>query len=845
MTIRRPNLRPPLAAMLVAMVLMCAFAAAPSLAAKVFLPGSGSWHEPGNWSPSGVPGPDDDVFVGVGQTVHISGPATARNVTVDSGGNVRVASPGVLSLHGPTQTVHGAIHLNINGGPLSPGTELHFAASSEISGFGSVIMNRSGPGSRVVVAPDMVLVIHIEISGVGRLQGRFENRGRIIGTGLALALGGADIFNVGLIEARTGGVVSFFDRDLVQAPTGRLRTAGGGQIAFTIASVQGGLLESDGSPGAEFISSSTSPFLTRLVDVSAEFTVTIRFLSHSGAEIRSSRVDANLRVDPLVTIEIIDTELLPLSLVSIGSDAAARLSNTQCRGLVSVAPRAALTCELVRFLPEGRCEGSGAQITLRDVECLGSMAYDFCRVALAGRVVACGAGASWSITGNAGRSAVACEPGVQVEVCDAAEFFLDACDGNLAQSTWTWANGATSSMSHSSLSLSDAVLSVHSAHARVQNSSLTGEGQYWAVIDGQLVLHTITNDSGLGAAEFELLRAQFLAQQTIFLGKMFANASESEIQCFESALSTTTAEFNLNFSQASFDGSTTAPGTSFNLIDSSLGCARGTYAIDFLAADNSLLTSDESLIEVQTIHFDLTSAAAFGAGVDFRVGESFSSEAPVGSIVWDPTARMTATGGTSGTTHLTPWLPDQGPQPQFAAAVVPAVFDVSAGATCLLQSNPGYALYFDTMTLNAGSVLNKSNCVPIYVFGTTVIDSTAEVIECSTTPPDLDQIAADLDSIALSMSVFPLNLMAGPNDRANANRRDQVVEHLMNAAGAVRATELDEAVSVVTEVTRKVDPEFEPVWYLHSPENQVELELLGQVLHILLDARARHDAGGE
>ena len=46
---------------------------------------TGSWLDAGTWSCGAVPGPADDVSVGLGSTIHLTTSATANNLTLTGG----------------------------------------------------------------------------------------------------------------------------------------------------------------------------------------------------------------------------------------------------------------------------------------------------------------------------------------------------------------------------------------------------------------------------------------------------------------------------------------------------------------------------------------------------------------------------------------------------------------------------------------------------------------------------------------------------------------------------------------------------------------------------------------
>ncbi len=809
---------PPIAVSFIVALFVSLLAAAPALASKVFLPTSGSWHDASSWSDGVVPGPADDVYIGPGKTVFVSGPTAARNLTVDSAAIIRVASPGAVALHGPTHTLHGTVHLNAPGGPITPGAELRFAASAEIAGVGSVIMNQVGPGARIVVDVGALLHNRVVFSGIGQLRGRIENHGTIRATGAALSLDNADIFNVRLIEAvGPTAFVSIFDNELVQDVTGRMRTAAGGRFAITISVIRGGTLDSDGSPSAEFGSSSTSPLRTTLEDVFVAEPVRFHVFSHSITELRRGRFAGRLVADSPSDTRLSGVFIDPAAVLTFSPICVIDLTDVDLAGSAGIGAGSTVRMTRTTVGAGGSCSGLDSDVYLSGVECRGQVLWDSCRVYATGLVDVCGPDAAFTITGDAPASVLECDPGTQFVARDDARIDLEECSASL-RGTWTNQDGGQTRMEQCAVESEDGYqwFATRRGHLRYINSSLTGESQYWTITeDGKLTVHATTIAAALGVDEKDL---EFDVQNATF-ESLNAFLRAKGLIC-----SGTNATFDLiSTSVDALDGSFTFVNSAVNAhtlvapsIDVEVSGQYGVGLLDGTASSvRSITVNDQARVSVRggwyldDFAVDAFSAAEIDGVVSWR--GTVKWDADPDNILFGPGAAMFAAGGEAGVTHLYGWLPNEGPATSHPAGRMPYL-NVAPFTTLVLQPNEGRAVYvFDTV-LDANAVLNNHNCAPVYI-ETVQADPTAEVINCSTTTPDREQIARDFQALGDALEEeLPLADMTGPNDQANANRRAQLAQKLRLIAASIRAEEDEEAATQIADVIKKVDPEQDPKW---------------------------------
>ena len=62
---------------------------------KTFAPQLGSWLEDANWTPTGIPGEQDDATIGSNRSADLRSPTTVRNFTLNTG---RLDGEGVLNI---------------------------------------------------------------------------------------------------------------------------------------------------------------------------------------------------------------------------------------------------------------------------------------------------------------------------------------------------------------------------------------------------------------------------------------------------------------------------------------------------------------------------------------------------------------------------------------------------------------------------------------------------------------------------------------------------------------------------------------------------------------------------
>lgn len=155
--------------------------------------------------------------------------------------------------------------------------------------------------------------------------------------------------------------------------------------------------------------------------------------------------------------------------------------------------------------------------------------------------------------------------------------------------------------------------------------------------------------------------------------------------------------------------------------------------------------------------------------------------------------------------------PNEGRTTFCPAGPIPNLY-VAPATTLVFQPNQGRAVYVLDVTLDADSILNNHNCVPVFIESVEA-DPTAEVINCSTTTPNREQVARDFQALGDALEEeLPLEDMTGPNDQANANRRALLAQKLRLIAASIRAEEDEEAATQTADVLKKVDPAQDPKW---------------------------------
>jgi hypothetical protein len=122
---------------------------------KTFVPTSGNFHDGGNWSPSGVPGPSDRIVIGTGQVCTVTADATVDTLFIsadDGGGGQLVIQAGItLTLENNNDNVAGSPDNSIVDGQI-------LLEGSSISG-----------------AALFIKVASHTISGVGEIYGQWES----------------------------------------------------------------------------------------------------------------------------------------------------------------------------------------------------------------------------------------------------------------------------------------------------------------------------------------------------------------------------------------------------------------------------------------------------------------------------------------------------------------------------------------------------------------------------------------------------------------------------------------------------------------------------------------------
>lgn len=200
-----------------AALLAAALAVPASAAEKSWNAGNGSWYTPGNWSPHGVPGHDDQIFIG-----DLPG---VQNGTVTLGG------PGIGY---DSLEVRSGMTLDLAGG--------------ELVSFGEArVVN---PGSRIIVrtalGPNQHDFQGVLLVGVGaflelrddapvRLFGTSQSLGTLLGRGSILIASAEPFLNDGVIRpSNNGGMLitqGYPDSDLPIDLDGQF---GGGEIDFDV-----------------------------------------------------------------------------------------------------------------------------------------------------------------------------------------------------------------------------------------------------------------------------------------------------------------------------------------------------------------------------------------------------------------------------------------------------------------------------------------------------------------------------------------------------------------------------------------------------------------------------------
>src|SRR5579862_219489 len=127
-------------------------------------PKSGNWNKSSNWSPSGVPGTTDDVFLDGGSstyTLTLNVAATVNSLTINDSNATLAIGTSTLTVTGATGTAATGVndqsgHITIAGGKINAAAGLALAsATSSLSGWGTVAASLSvgsGTGGGTVTA---------------------------------------------------------------------------------------------------------------------------------------------------------------------------------------------------------------------------------------------------------------------------------------------------------------------------------------------------------------------------------------------------------------------------------------------------------------------------------------------------------------------------------------------------------------------------------------------------------------------------------------------------------------------------------------------------------------------
>jgi hypothetical protein len=196
----------------------------------------GDWRIPSNWSPNGVPGPADSVYIpliGNGPTVMTYVATTIGNLTIGSGGGYQypvLAGPAPLTVTGPFNwsggTIQGAVQFSggaltgvdyLTGGQLINTGTLSWDAAMLFDGSDSLISNAPGgtinlTGNGNVTSSSYAAAFYnagqLNVTSLPTLSDAFVNTGNVfIQSGIFSLAGGGT--NEGTIEAATNAALEF------------------------------------------------------------------------------------------------------------------------------------------------------------------------------------------------------------------------------------------------------------------------------------------------------------------------------------------------------------------------------------------------------------------------------------------------------------------------------------------------------------------------------------------------------------------------------------------------------------------------------------------------------------
>lgn len=151
-------------AVFVAMIAMCRVEPVAAVEFRWNEPAGGEWCEPSNWTPEGLPGPGDDVFIDAGgaYTIELNKSTAVGTLTI----------------------VNPAAELWINGNPndvtltVLEGGNNH--GTIRLESFANRMAALRNSGATLVNEEDGQLLIKPGLGGIRRLDGNLENRGQII-----------------------------------------------------------------------------------------------------------------------------------------------------------------------------------------------------------------------------------------------------------------------------------------------------------------------------------------------------------------------------------------------------------------------------------------------------------------------------------------------------------------------------------------------------------------------------------------------------------------------------------------------------------------------------------------
>ncbi|HEV2334678.1 MAG TPA: hypothetical protein VGS13_04220 [Stellaceae bacterium] len=258
-------------------------------------PKSGNWSKSSNWSPSGVPGTTDDVFLDGSSTytLTLNVSATVNSLTVNDSNATLAIGTSTLTVTGASGINDQSGHITIAGGKINAAGLAVASATSSLSGWGTVAASLSGSGTVTAsggtldltgtVASGVNLAIatgsasDLKIDGAataGAIALRSANQTLEIGTAGNLSIGAAETVNGGQIQLdggtltdgsgiTLGGAATLSGKGTLAATLlggGTITTSGGtlefksavdssAASTFQIANVAGSDLRFDGSVG--------------------------------------------------------------------------------------------------------------------------------------------------------------------------------------------------------------------------------------------------------------------------------------------------------------------------------------------------------------------------------------------------------------------------------------------------------------------------------------------------------------------------------------------------------------------------------------------------------------------